>query len=61
MSLGWLILIAVVLFLIIPVFVYAVTRCFCDAKHKSKLEFLQHYKSLGGNNGEKDKFNERKS
>jgi hypothetical protein len=61
MNIAWLIGITVVLLIVIPVFVYAVTRCYCDAKYKSKLEFLQQYKHLGGYNGKEEKFNERKS
>ncbi len=55
----WIILGFIVIMIMIPIFVYVITKCFCDAKHKSKLEFLNEYKYLGGKNGKKEKFDER--
>ncbi len=55
----WVILGIVILMLVIPVFAYTITKCMCDAKNKSRLEFLTKYKYLGGKDGEEKDVNER--
>ena len=36
------------LFLVIPAFVYIITKCFYDAKHKAKFDFLSTLKQCKG-------------
>lgn len=53
------IFVLIVLFLIIPMTAHLITKMICDAKSKSKIEFLQKLNRIKGDHHGKEERNER--